>query len=564
MVKRMSERGLVRKFFNFRSSIYGRVVFIIAGSLIVVFILFNVVFRSVYMDFFNRTIRQNGQNVSSIVEGALYYSMLENDKAMLQRSLDIISTMSGIDEVNMYDDQDRLAYTSVGADLEVAGNPNCTECHGGISEMFSPKEQAYRVVENMPGCGLRQTASGSRHLLIRQPIFNEPSCYTSSCHAHSAGDEILGSLLITLPLEDLDTFAEESTTDLLLLATLITLLLVTFLIVFTRKNIKDPLNSLMRASEAVSRGDNSIRVEIKPNLLNDTRVVSEAFNNMLDNIESATRELQNWSQQLEYKVQKKSEELSAAQNELIHVERIASLGKLSSSVAHEINNPLSGILVYNKLIYKQLSSSDFHHPKKELILKNLKLIEAETKRCGDIVRGLLDFSRKDREDFEESSLHQVLKETHSLMTHSIKIANIHFVSRLNARYDRVFCSPNQIKQAFVALLVNATEAIHQQGEITIVTDNPDEEHIRVEIRDTGSGINPQDLPHIFEPFFSTKQNSSGIGLGLSIVHGIVENHKGRIEVTSEPGKGTTMTLTFPIVELKTEHHAPPHFHSDRG
>lgn len=564
MVKRMSERGLVRKFFNFRSSIYGRVVFIIAGSLIVVFVLFNVVFRSIYMDFFNRTIRQNGQNVSSIVEGALYYSMLENDKAMLQRSLDIISTMSGIDEVNMYDDRDRLAYTSVGADLEVAGNPNCTECHGGISEMFSPKEQAYRVVENMPGCGLRQTASGSRHLLIRQPIFNEPSCYTSSCHAHPAEDEILGSLLITLPLEDLDTFAEESTTDFLLLATLITLLLVTFLIVFTRKNIKDPLNSLMRASEAVSRGDNSIRVEIKPNLLNDTRVVSEAFNNMLDNIESATRELQNWSQQLEYKVQKKSEELSAAQNELIHVERIASLGKLSSSVAHEINNPLSGILVYNKLIYKQLSSGDFHHPKKELILKNLKLIEAETKRCGDIVRGLLDFSRKDREDFEESSLHQVLKETYTLMTHSIKIANIHFVSRLDARHDRVFCSPNQIKQAFVALLVNATEAIHQQGEITIMTDNPDEEHIRVEIRDTGSGINPQDLPHIFEPFFSTKQNSSGIGLGLSIVHGIVENHKGRIEVASEPGKGTTMTLTFPIVELKTEHHAPPHFHSDRG
>ncbi len=563
-VSRLSEDGLIRKFFNFRSSIYGRVVFIIAGSLVVLFVLFNVVFRSIYLDFFNRTIRQNGQNVSSIVEGALYYSMLENDKAMLQRTLDVISTMSGIDEVNMYDDGDRLAYTSLGDDLEVPGNPNCLECHGGISEMFSPREQAYRVVENMPGCGLRQSATGSRHLLIRQPIFNEPSCYLSSCHAHDAGDEVLGSLLITLPLEDLDAFAEESSTDFLLLATLITLLLVTFLIMFTRKKIKDPLNSLILASEAVSRGDNTIRLEIKPNLLDDMRMVSEAFNNMLDNMEAATRELQNWSQQLEYKVQKKTEELSAAQNELIHVERIASLGKLSSSVAHEINNPLSGILIYNKLIYKQLSSSDFRHPKKELILKNLKLIETETKRCGDIVRGLLDFSRKDREDFEEVALHQVLKETYDLMTHSIRIANIQFVSRFLAKADRVFCSPNQMKQAFVALLVNATEAIHQQGEITIVTDNPDDGHIRVEIRDTGSGINPQDLPHIFEPFFSTKQNSSGIGLGLSIVHGIVENHKGRIEVDSEPGKGTTMTLILPIIELKTEHHAPSHFHSDRG
>lgn len=563
MVKKLSERGLVQKFFNFRSSIYGRVVFIIAGSLVVLFVLFNIVFRSIYLDFFNRTIRQNGQNVSSIVEGALYYSMLENDKAMLQRTLDIISTMSGIDEVNMYNDQDQLAYTSVGMDMEVLGNPNCLECHAGITDMFSPKEQAYRVVENMPGCGLRQTASGSRHLLIRQPIFNEPSCYTSSCHAHDAQDEVLGSLLITLPLEALDTFAEESSTDFLLLATLITLLLVTFLIMFTRKKIKDPLNSLIRASEAVSRGDNTIRLDIKPNLLDDMRMVSEAFNNMLDNMESATRELQNWSQQLEYKVQKKSEELSAAQNELIHVERIASLGKLSSSVAHEINNPLSGILVYNKLIYKQLNSSDFHHPKKEMILKNLKLIEAETKRCGDIVRGLLDFSRKDREDFEEMGLHQLLKETCNLMTHSIKIANIHFISRFNARFDRVLCSPNQMKQAFVALLVNATEAIHEQGEITIVTDNPDEDQIRVEIRDSGSGINPQDLPHIFEPFFSTKQSSSGIGLGLSIVHGIVQNHKGRIEVDSEPGKGTTMTLILPVIDIKTEQHAPSHLHTDR-
>ena len=136
----------------------------------------------------------------------------------------------------------------------------------------------------------------------------------------------------------------------------------------------------------------------------------------------------NWN----IKCRKKSEELSEAQNELIHVERIASLGKLSSSVAHEINNPLSGILVYNKLIYKQLNSEDFYHPKKESILKNLKLIETETKRCGDIVRGLLDFSRKEREDFEPVHMHTVLDETYRLMTHSIKIADISFKTDFRA------------------------------------------------------------------------------------------------------------------------------------
>ena len=209
---------------------------------------------------------------------------------------------------------------------------------------------------------------------------------------------------------------------------------------------------------------------------------------------------------------------------------------------------MSGILIYNKLIYKQLNSAEFYHPKKESILKNLKLIETETKRCGDIVKGLLDFSRKDREDFEPVHIHKLLEETFKLMTHSIKIADIHFITDLKADNDLVHCSPNQVKQACVALLVNASEAIQENGEIVIRTRNPDEDHISVEISDNGSGIASQDLPHIFEPFFSTKHDTSGIGLGLSIVHGIVENHKGKMEVESELGKGTTIKIIFPLAE----------------
>ena len=540
---------MARNFVRFRSTIYGRVVIIISGSLIVVLVLFNIVFRSVYMDFFNRTISQNGDNISSIIEGSLYYSMLENDKAMLQRTMDVISNMSGIDEVNLYDDQDRLAYSAVHREEDCHCNPNCIACHSDLATRFSTSEKSYLVVGDVPECGIHQHVPGIRHLLIRQPILNEPSCYTAACHAHDEADKVLGSMLVTMPLEDLDTFSVQSSRDFLLLAILIIVLLVTFLVVFTRKRIKDPLNSIIKASEAVSSGNDHIRLEIKPNLLDDMRMVSLAFNNMLDNIDAATNELQNWSQQLEYKVQKKSEELSAAQNELIHVERIASLGKLSSSVAHEINNPLSGILIYNKLIYKQLNSAEFYHPKKDSILKNLKLIESETKRCGDIVRGLLDFSRKEREDFEPVHIHKLLDETYRLMTHSIKIADISFHTDFKAAADRVICSSNQMKQAFVALLVNASEAVPEQGEIVIRSSNPDEEHISIVVADNGSGISKEDLPHIFEPFFSTKHDTSGIGLGLSIVHGIVENHKGRIEVKSEPGQGTSITIVLPLTEV---------------
>jgi two-component system NtrC family sensor kinase len=186
------------------------------------------------------------------------------------------------------------------------------------------------------------------------------------------------------------------------------------------------------------------------------------------------------------------------------------------------------------------------HPKKETMLKNLKLIESETKRCGEIVKGLLDFSRKDREDFEPVDLHSILKETCDLIGHTVKISDISFKKEFRAKKDHVFCSPNQIKQACVALIVNATEAIRENGEIVIRTINPDDTHIQICISDSGAGIAEHDLSHIFEPFYSTKQEGTGIGLGLAIVHGIVENHKGRILVDSEVGKGTTFTIIFPL------------------
>jgi two-component system NtrC family sensor kinase len=473
--------------------------------------------------------------------------MLENDKSALQSTLDIINTMSGIDDVNMYDDKDSLVYTSFSPETANHSNPNCLSCHKNIKSMFPRKEKSYRIINVKSECNMNQNDNMHRHLLIRSPILNEKSCYTSSCHAHQESDEVLGTLIIKLPLADLDNAVKKSSAEFYLLAIFITLLLVAILILFTRKKIKNPLNDIIRASEAVSKGNKNTRLEIKPNQLDDMRMVSQAFNDMLDNLQSATEELKNWSQQLEYKVQKKSEDLAAAQNELIQIERIASLGKLSSSVAHEINNPLSGILVYTKLIHKQLSNPELYASKKDSIMRHLKLIENETKRCGDIVKGLLDFSRKDQDDFESKHLNSILQETYELMTHPIKIANISFLSDFAAKYDLINCSPNQIKQACVAILVNASEAVLENGEITISTKNPDSDTIRIDISDNGIGVPEDDIKHIFEPFFSTKHDTSGIGLGLAIVHGIVKSHNGKIDIRSELGKGTTISIILPLI-----------------
>ncbi len=536
------------RYVKFQSSIYGRVVFIFTLSSVFLFVSFGVVFRSVNENYMKSVISENGNNIGFLVESALYKAMLENDQSSLQEILDQINSMSGIDNVSMYDSNNNLAYTSILDESTNHSDPDCISCHEDLNKMFSPNEKSYRIVDANSECVMNPKNGNVRNLLVKSPILNNPSCSTTDCHAHSPNEKVLGSLIIKMPLQGLDNALKESTTDYFLLASILTFFLIMFLIFFTNKKIKSPLNEIIKASEAVARGDKSKRLPVKIDQLSDMRLVSIAFNEMLDNLQTATLELENWSQQLEYKVQKKSEELGHVQNELINIERIASLGKLSLSVAHEINNPLSGILVYAKLIHKQLSNQNLNQDKINNMLKNLKLIESETKRCGDIVKGLLDFSRKGQDGFEQKHVDEILKDTFDLLEHTMKIKDIHFISDLSAKKDLISCSPNQIKQTCLAIFVNATEAVGENGEITVRTMNQDENQIRIEISDNGVGIAEEDIPHIFEPFFSTKTKTSGIGLGLSIVHGIIQSHNGKVEVKSKRGIGTTISIILPLIQ----------------
>ena len=537
-----------KQFLRFHSSVFGRVIYIISITSIILFVSFGLIFRSVCKNYMNTSIHQNGSNIGSIVEGALYHSMLTNDKGELQSTLDIINKMDGIDEVNMYDNKDQLAYSTLPYNESDQINPNCITCHDNISSLFPGEDKSYRIVDEEHACRMTSTGEGHRQLMIRSPIYNERSCYTSACHYHQPDEKVLGSLIIKVPLDRLDATVSSNSRNFFLLAIITTFLMVVLMIIFTRKKIKNPLTSILQASEAVASGNRSTRLEIKPGLLYDMKMVSIAFNNMLDNLNKANKELQNWSHQLEYKVQKKSEELSNIQNELIHMERIASLGKLSSSVAHEINNPLSGVLTYTKLVHKQIDKLELEDASKSSMLKYLGIIESETKRCGEIVKGLLDFSRDDQKNFRNHHIHKLLKDTYNLMAHQMKMADIYFYTDFKADYDLVYCNENQIKQAAVAMLVNASEAVSENGEILIRTSNTETGQVQVDFTDNGVGIPEEDQQHIFEPFFSSKQKTSGIGLGLSIVHGIVQSHKGKIEIDSKPGKGTRISILFPLAK----------------
>ncbi len=537
-------------YFKFRSSLYGRVIFVISLTSILLFLTFGVIFRGVNEKYIKNVIQQSGNNIAYLVEGSIYHAMLENDKESIQSTLEIMNVLPGISDVNLYDTDNNLVYAPSTEfstyDSIKPHRSDCKACHADFAEMFLATENSNRIINTDSNCEMNMGENTHRHLFIKSPILNQAACYTNECHAHSESDVVLGSLIIKIPLEGLDAALEESTGDYFLLAAIMTGLLLFTLVLITGREIKVPLKAIRDVSESVAAGDMTARLELRDNELEDIRLVSTAFNRMIESVNSANLELQNWSLQLEYKVGKKTDELQKVYDELIHVERIASLGKLASSVAHEINNPLSGILTYTKLIQKQLSDPNLEDSRRLAALRHLKVIETETKRCGDIVKGLLDFSKKDQQNYEVRNLHRIINETYELMSHPMKISNIKFSNVCGALSDRIFCSPNQIKQAFVAILQNASEAVNENGEVTIVTSNPDKDSILVEVTDNGSGISPDDLPHIFEPFFSAKNKASGVGLGLAIVHGIVQSHNGKVEVKSVQGEKTIVSVMFPL------------------
>ncbi|MCJ7508737.1 MAG: ATP-binding protein, partial [candidate division Zixibacteria bacterium] len=228
------------------------------------------------------------------------------------------------------------------------------------------------------------------------------------------------------------------------------------------------------------------------------------------------------------------------------MEKMASLGKLSATVAHELNNPLSGILTYTRLIQKKLKENKLSAEDLASTQESLSIISEETTRCGNIVKNLLLFSKRQIGEFAVEDLHSILDRCVQLVQHHLQLNNIKLVKEYRSKPAEVMCDKNQIQQAVLAILVNAVEAMPEGGTLTLRTKS-DDESVLIEIHDTGAGISPIDLPHIFEPFYSTKKEGKGVGLGLSVAYGIIERHDGEIDVKTAVGKGSTFIIKLPLL-----------------
>lgn len=290
---------------------------------------------------------------------------------------------------------------------------------------------------------------------------------------------------------------------------------------FISRKISISIRKLAAAAEQVAHGNLDARVEIRSN--DELRELADGFNFMAAALKKRDEKVREFTTR-----------------RIMQSERLAHIGQLAAGVAHEINNPLTGIVTYSHLLLERASTEDGTRQSLEKIVK-------QANRCRDIIRGLLDFSRQRKPEKRRSNVNRVLEECVSLVDNQMLFHNIKIVQHLSPNLPEVFMDPSQIQQVFMNMILNAAEAMHGGGQLTLTTRHvPAEEAVEVEFTDTGHGITEEDLDRIFSPFFTTKEVGHGTGLGLAISYGIVQEHKGTITVESEEGCGATFTICLPV------------------
>jgi len=462
-------------------------------------------------------VRRSAHQLSETVKSSTRHDMLLNQRGSVHRIINTIGRQDGIRKVRIFNKDGAIIYSTdpqdAGRMVDKQGE-ECYACHA-----------VDRPLERLPiaeRTRIFQLPDSGRILGIINPIYNEPSCWEGSCHAHEPTQKVLGVLDISMSLDEVDRDMESSQRWLLLigLAAIGTVSLMIYCLV--NRIVLRPVNEIVAATRKVAGGD--LHHQIALSNRDEIGMLAESFNDM-------------------------TRKLSEAQRQIYQSEKLAAVGQLAAGVAHEINNPLTGVLTYASFLLKRAED-------KPEFKEDLDVIVRETKRCRQIVRGLLDFARQMPPEKQACDLVEIVERAVQIVQVQLAARRVELRKQLRADLPQVHVDANQIQQVLVNLLLNASDAIGDGGgAITLGADLAPQEdgagdrarQIEVWVRDTGSGIAPANLEKIFDPFFSTK-GRKGTGLGLAVAWGIIEKHNGRIEVQSEVGKGTTFRVLLPIPE----------------
>ncbi len=480
----------------------------------------------------------SAERVSDVIKRQASYYMLRNEREGLYHSISEIGNERGVVHIRIFNRQGRITYSSDPKEINTLVDEQaeaCNRCHAQaqpLTHLDRPDRfRTYRL------------ASGERVLGIINPIENSPECSNADCHAHPPAQRVLGVLDTDLSLAAADASLAQANRQTLEYTLLAVIAISCLTAVFIWRVVQKPLKALEEGTARLGSGELGYQVEIRSR--DELADVAAAFNKMSGQLKDAHEELNGWNQTLAARVEQKTKELNRVYEQMFIVEKMASIGRLAAVVAHEINNPLAGILTYAKLLKRRLSPATGAEQKE--VLSSVEMIESESRRCGNIVKDLLTFGRTTSISYEPADLNKVIEHSVRLVKHKLDLAGVHLEVDLAQDLPMIRCDPSQTEQVILALVMNAVDAMPNGGNLKLRTlQRILSSEVEIQVEDDGTGIPKDALPHLFEPFFTTKERGHGLGLGLAISRSIVERHQGRIEVKSELGRGTKFTITLPI------------------
>jgi two-component system NtrC family sensor kinase len=459
-------------------------------------------------------LRRSANQLSETVKSSTRYDMLLNQRESVHRIITTIGKQEGIQKVRIFNKEGAIIFSTDSADVGQMVDKKaeaCYACHAA--------NQPLERLEIPDRTRIFRPVGGDRILSIINPIYNEPSCWQSDCHAHDPGKKVLGVVDISMSLRDVDGETQASQNRLLLFGVVAIAAVSLMIYLLVSQIVLKPVHEIVAATRKVAAGDLNYKIAL--NKRDEIGQLASSFNEM-------------------------TQKLAEAQRQVYQSQKLAAVGQLAAGVAHEINNPLTGVLSYSSFLLKRAQD-------KPEFKEDLEVIVRETKRCRGIVQGLLDFARQSPPEKHESDVGDIFERAIRIVQTQIDPLRVELKKDVRTDLPKIYADANQIQQVLVNLLLNANDAMSEHGGTLALTAqlakdgataSVQPEEIEIRVSDTGCGIAPENLPKIFDPFFSTK-GPKGTGLGLAVAWGIVEKHNGRIEVESEPGKGTTFRVLLP-------------------
>lgn len=526
-----------------RNSLKFKVGFSLVMTLTITVVVFSLlVVRNNREELLQQAIKHSSR-LSGVVMKSTRFAMLQNKPSHVDQIIQDVAAQQDIEKVRILSKDGTIIHSSqsseIGKKIDQEAE-SCLACH---------QDEQSRQASPMVGRPRFFTDQNGNRMLGSTAVFrNELTCRNAGCHRHAEDQAVLGVLDIIYPLSGIEQTLRSNTYTIIGLSLgfiILAGLLVSYLV---HRMVYQPLHDLEVGAARLATGNLEQSIPVRSD--DEFGQLAESFNSMTSALRKSHADLENWGLTLEQKVEEARHELNIAHAETARSEKLASVGLLAAGIAHELNNPLTGVLTFSCLVRKNMADGS---PDAE----DLDLVIKETKRCAAIIRRLLDFAREKKPEKSFANLNRLIEETAQLIEQPAQIDNIEIKLDLDEHLPEVWLDADLIKQVIMNMMVNAQHAIERAGSITIKTrllsKYPGSDPVikagsvaEITISDTGCGIAEENLQRIFDPFYTTKGIGRGTGLGLSVSHGTIEAHGGVIDVKSTAGQGTEFHIYLPL------------------